>query len=214
MDQLQPGTSFEFAFELAPPWVHGVRLDTKLSRRVVHLSMHLSDLRFAKGCLEQLWNFPDHRSVVAESLWRSAIVTYMKCFSPPKHGGRSQLDATKTVPPEMREAHELFTDIRNKQVAHDEGTRTFGWAYALVPALGYKPHVGPVMVPHVETGTIGPSNIAKLDALINRAAAWAHAELETVTSKIQKGIAGQYTHDELLRTPLIVDTPAQDQPGE
>lgn len=58
--------------------------------------------------------------IIKDGLFKSAVVTYMKCFAPSK--GRSIIDAKgiyKNIPGAM-DCHKAFKEMRNKYFAHDE----------------------------------------------------------------------------------------------
>ena len=61
--------------------------------------------------------------IIREGLFRIAVVLYAKCYSPAKHGGRSNIvegKVYKDVQGEPIACHNKIRDMRSKYIAHDE----------------------------------------------------------------------------------------------
>lgn len=79
------------------------------------------DLFYAISCLELCEK--NANEIERQCFFRMAVIQYTKCYSPSKHGGRTQLDATKVyrgLPDDLVECHNKFMIMRNKYYAHDE----------------------------------------------------------------------------------------------
>lgn len=78
------------------------------------------DLKDALRYLERASKELDYD--IRDGLFRMAVISYAKCFSPSKRGGRSPLDVGKIYAGNENEidCHERFIEMRNKYFAHDE----------------------------------------------------------------------------------------------
>jgi len=90
------------------------------------------DLEHAIGYLEMCKQ--SDSPIVKEGLFKMAVVQYAKCFSPPKHGGRSHINENKVYKGAKGDpigCHQKFIEMRMKYFAHDESD----YAQAKVGAL-------------------------------------------------------------------------------
>lgn len=99
-----------------------VKLPREHSKGIADLRLHQSDLVIALDSLEGI-----NKAIVAgipeiaESLWRSSIIHFIKCFSGQK--SRDKLDPEKVYAeeaPEAMQAFDYFKALRNKHIAHDD----------------------------------------------------------------------------------------------
>src|ERR1700690_1101730 len=98
--QLRQTDSSRLQIEGFPDAVKVVKLTGPKAQRLADLSLHCSDLRFALDSLREL-NVVGLSEHVRESLWRSAMVHFYKCFGSSQ--SRFSLDAAsiyKGQPPE------------------------------------------------------------------------------------------------------------------
>ena len=97
--------------------VHGPK-----AQRIADFALHRSDLLIALESLEGINSIAPEMRSVRQSLWRSAIVHCIKCFTDSK--SRSGLDPKKVFKGHSvaLEVYEYFRALRNKHVAHDENS--------------------------------------------------------------------------------------------
>lgn len=171
------------------------------STRFAHIALHRTDLTFANECLRLVLELKDRNTVTAEALWRCALLHYCKCFAPPRAtNGRSHLDARRVFnnEPGAMADHAMFLQIRNQQLAHDEGTHNFWSVGAVISPLGESPKVVNVIAAQLEGVSLAEENIAKLKTLVLLCAAWAEAESGRLSNQIAQALH-MVPHEELLR---------------
>jgi hypothetical protein len=171
------------------------------STRFAHIALHKTDLKFASECLKLAATTESRNTVTAEALWRCAVLHYSKCFAPPKvPSGRSHLDARRVFKnePQAMSDHSLFLQIRNQQLAHDEGTHNFWSVGAAIAPLGEQCKVMRVIAGQVEGVSLSDENLTKLGGLIQQCAAWAEAEFNELTVQIVSSLE-PVPHEDLLR---------------
>ena len=103
-----------------------------LPEQLADMVLHHADLRFANECLEAMSSPAGTSPLVAEALWRSAVIHYCKCFG--EHGSsRARLPYSKYLPVGLpREIHKYFMDLRNKHLVHDVNAWTQATPMAVV----------------------------------------------------------------------------------
>ncbi len=107
-----------FGIEGFPDAERVVRLDGVLARSLAYMALHRADLEFADECLVAM---NDQKSrVVRGALWRTAIVSYTKCFK--KSSSRENLEpsAMFAADPVAAEEHLFVVAMRDKHVVHDD----------------------------------------------------------------------------------------------
>lgn len=201
--KLQPAPDGNGAFFSVPmPGAANVlHLRGGLATRFAHIALHRTDLTFANECVRLVSELQDRNTVTAEALWRCALLHYSKCFAPPKvAAGRSHLDARRVLnnEPGAMADHAMFLEIRNKQLAHDEGTHNFWSVGAVIAPVGAPRKVDRIAALQLEGVTSGAENPAKLQALILRCAAWAEAEFNDLMVKMMS-LLERVPHEDLLR---------------
>jgi hypothetical protein len=100
------------------------RLNTPESTQLANLASVFEDLQFVLKCCEELVTRlarPDTRpdDVVCQSLWTSALIAYMRCFSiGGKRGGLTEQDLAETgLKGEVGEWHTMLRRMRDHQTA-------------------------------------------------------------------------------------------------
>lgn len=99
-----------------------VKLPRELSKDIADLRLHNTDLEIASRSLEGInkairADIPE----IVDSLWRSAIIHFIKCFSGQR--SRNMLDPNivfSTEPEQALHAFRYFKKLRNKHIAHDD----------------------------------------------------------------------------------------------
>ncbi|MGC0798428.1 hypothetical protein [Pantoea agglomerans] len=99
-----------------------VNLPKELSGDLSDYALHMTDLNIALGSLEAINKVAIlNEEVIQESLWRSAIVHFIKCFSQQNSRGKLIPEIVfATEPPEALQAFKFFKAMRNKNIAHDD----------------------------------------------------------------------------------------------
>lgn len=99
-----------------------VKLPLEMSEDIADLRLHNTDLEIALRSLEGINKAIDAGiPEITDSLWRSAIIHFIKCFSGQK--SRRKLDPNivfATEPEETHQAFLYFKNLRNKHIAHDD----------------------------------------------------------------------------------------------
>jgi hypothetical protein len=97
-----------------------VQLDGPKANRLADLALHRSDLEFADQCLEAINRVPDEDWIIRQTLWRSAIVHFFKCFAPA--ASRGQLNERRVFKShaDALAAFAYLQDLRNKHFVHDD----------------------------------------------------------------------------------------------
>ncbi|MGK3134831.1 hypothetical protein ACCX84_03560 [Pantoea trifolii] len=99
-----------------------VNLPQELAGNLADYALHITDLNISLGSLEAINKVGIfNEEVIQESLWRSAIIHFVKCFS--NQVSRGKLDPNLVFgdePPEAMLAFSFFKNMRNKNIAHDE----------------------------------------------------------------------------------------------
>lgn len=169
------------------------------AKRLAHLSLHKEDLEFSLACLHSINDAPDENIVVGESLWRSAILHYFKCFGKSKSRFQLQSRAVyKREPPIAQEVFEYFKSLRDKHLVHDENTYTQSKPVAILND-GQKPYkIEKIVCLNTMAATLGQDNYSNLEMLITRALSWVVAEFDQLADGITTDLE-QESFDELSR---------------
>lgn len=162
-----------------------VKLDGQLAKRLSDLHLHGEDLNFAKNCLAGINQLPKEPLELRESLWRSAIIFYCKCFG--NHKARFNLQFSqiyKAEPKEAKEAYQYFKDIRDKHLIHDENSYAQSIPGAILNKKSNPFKVAKIITFTAIGQTLEQDNYSNLDKLINGALAWVHDQYKNLCIKI------------------------------
>ncbi|WP_312828538.1 hypothetical protein [Pantoea anthophila] len=104
------------------------KLPKSISKDLTDLNLHMTDLNISLESLDYIQNNPQlDRNNVCESLWRSSIIHFIKCFTDQVRGGgkgsRTKLNENEifsNFEPAALEAFKYFKSLRNKHIVHDE----------------------------------------------------------------------------------------------
>ena len=96
------------------------KLSGHKAQQLSELTSHWNDLQIALASLEGINVVPPDNSLLRQSLWRSAIQHWVKCFS--DSAARSRLDEKKVFKGNSvaLELYDYFKKLRNKHIAHDD----------------------------------------------------------------------------------------------
>jgi hypothetical protein len=188
-----------------PDAVQVIQLNGPKARHLADLSLHRSDLQFALESLEAL-NIAGVSDHVQESLWRSAIVHFFKCFQ--NSASRSSLktaDVYKSTPPEAMMNFDHFKLIRNKHLVHDENS----YAQSLIGAVlndGRKTYkVEQILASNLFAATLDPAQYSIFRIQVQRARAWVDREFDVLCEQIKLDLEAK-PYQDLLATPQLTAT--------
>src|ERR1700730_1865336 len=124
-----------------PDAVIVVCLEGPKAKQMAHMALHRKDLRFALNSLDAINRVPVSDDIIREALWRSALVSFSKCFV----GGSARMPLVKTHvyvnEPTGKIVFDYFKNLRDKHVIHDEN------AYShCLPAAALNDGTKPFMV--------------------------------------------------------------------
>ncbi len=176
-----------FHIEGFPDSVKVIKLEGAHARRLSDLALHRADLDFADACLCALTTLPDDTVVVRESLWRSAIIHFSKCFGNSR--GRFQLSAKRIYKDEAPEAMRVFAyfhDLRNKHFVHDENSYAQSIPGAILNRADKKYKIEKIVCFSARAATLGQENFANLKLLIEKARGWVASEFDTLCDILTK----------------------------
>jgi hypothetical protein len=152
------------------------------------LGLHRSDLRFALESLEAM-NYPGLSEHIQQSLWRSAIVHYFKCFQQSK--ARSSLkveDVYDGTPPEAMINYDHFRNIRNKTLVHDENSYTQVTVAAILNDGNGPNKIEGIRVLVASFGTLDQSQYSNFHVQVKRATEWVERQFNTLELKIRQSL--------------------------
>ena len=212
MDHLDISHSSEgFRIEGMPDGVAVVALSGGSAKRLADLSLHQSDLQFAKASLEAINQAPMEPSVTREALWRSAIVHFLKCFG---DGVRFKLQPAKIYKGEPAEAMLAFTyfkELRNRHVVHDENS----YAQSLPGAVlnnGKKTYkIEKIVCFSAFGGTLDQGSYGNLELLVRLALKWVVAEFDLLCTRLTAELEQLPYQDLLSMKPLTYRMPRIDE---
>ena len=170
-----------------------------LPEQLADMVLHHADLRFAKECLEAVFS-PGANPLVAEGLWRSAIVHYCKCFG--EHGvRRARLPYSKFLPAGLpRDVHRYFMELRNKHLMHDVNAWTQASPMAVVGLANGEGMIKDVICVKITGDTRNSENIHNLESLIGAALPWVESKVDDLCAQIRSQLEAQ-DYDTLLAQP-------------
>lgn len=184
-----------------------VRVPYELGKPVAHLALHLSDLEFALEYLHRLdrIGYPDRAGkpdIVHEALWLAALVSTYKCFG--RSAARSSLEPEKI----FTDAHDLenfnvFRNLRNKNVVHDDNDTAQAHVGALLRAAGREPKVFDVTAFWSGGSWVSSGNTAALRRVIALSIRWVEDEFNRVNHLAEEELE-RLSYKELAALPQII----------
>jgi len=206
-------TSDEFHIEGFPDAVKVIQLTGNLPRRLADLSLHASDLRFAAQCLDAINQVSDEPSVIRESLWRSAIIFYVKCFSTENRARRSALSFKAVYKNALmaRDAFHYFKNLRNKHLVHDENSYSQALPGAVLNHREAVSHIAKVVCITVTAATLNQGDQDNLYNLIHEALVYAESQYDDICNQITSDLEPRsYEELEVVGSPTYMP-PALDE---
>lgn len=102
--------------------LYGARVDYKEAEILADLTLIFQDLAFVVGVLKRLKQLPQKNSkdrILIESLWTTALISYIRCFSTGKRFGLSEnIFKNKELKGDPVGCHRYYKNLRDKHVAH------------------------------------------------------------------------------------------------
>lgn len=196
--------------------VHGLPPDSRISIKIDghqakqlgdHM-LHQTDLEFADQCLDAINLVPDDPPAIRQALWRSAIISVMKCFG--ANSSRSSLSANKVLkglPPEAIIVFDYFKHLRNKYIAHDENAWTQVMTGAALNDGSKEFKVEMVFAVAALAQTLEQANYGNLKLLIRAALDYSREQFELLTEQIKRDLE-TFSYEELAkRDPPVYRAP-------
>ena len=127
--------------------------------------------------------------IIKEGLFKMAVVQYAKCYSPAKHGGRSQITENKVykgIEGDPIGCHRKFMERRMKYFAHDESDYLQAQVGALLN-MDAKKYVG-CLYPRKQAKFDYDETIDILMTLCNAAQNWVKNEIDAALEEVSNYI--------------------------
>ena len=186
-----------FAIEGFPDAVKALKLTGPVAKRLSEVWLHKNDLDFAADALQEINTLPLEFRVKRESLWRSAVIHYVKCFGTSK--SRFQLSAAKIFRGDAtaQTVHRFVVDLRDKHIVHDENPFATCVPTALINS-GEKPFkIEKIVCVAGYVQTLNEANWSNLKLLVERVHAWVEREFDAICDRVCQDLEKQ-SHEELL----------------
>ncbi len=197
----------ELRIEGFPNSVKVIAMTGRKAQRIADLALHRSDLQFARDSLDALNNaaLSDH---IRESLWRSAIVHFFKCFDAGK--GRFSLQpgsVYKGAPPEAMMNFEYFKLLRNKHLVHDENSYAQAIVGAILNNATNDRKVEKVFASAMFANTLDQAQYSNFQLSIQRALNWVERDFDERCTALGQDLEKIVYEDLLAMAPLTIRTP-------
>lgn len=192
--------------EGVPDAIKLVEIRGKKAKRLAHLALHRSDLDFAASCLEAI-NASDNE-VIRASLWRSAVIFYIKCFV----GGsqRSQIHASEIYKGDKsgQEIFQQFKHLRDKHFIHDENAFSQVTPSAAINSGSKLYKIEKIITLAHHVGTLDQANYNNLILLVKKALEWVISNFELLCNSITLDLEAE-SYEKLIGLPQVVYTVPQ-----
>jgi hypothetical protein len=155
------------------------------ARRLAELYLHDLDLRFAQDSLGAL-SAPDVSPHVRESLWRSCLVHFFKCFDAGE--SRFSLQPSKVYKKDAARmsAFNHLKAVRNKHMVHDVNAYAQSYVAAVLNDANSSPSVAALLKCAAVLQTLDQTQHANFQQLLNKAADWVTAQSQTLYDAISR----------------------------
>lgn len=176
-----------------------IPLRSRKAKRLAHLALHKLDLEFALACLYEINKVDEESYVQLESLWRSSIVHYFKCFGKSKSRFQLQFGAIyKKEPLVALEVYEYFKSLRDKHLVHDENAYVQSTPVAILNGGKKTYKIEKIVCLNQQSVTLGQDSYSNLERLIVKALDWVVAEFDQLAGEITEDLE-QEDFEELTR---------------
>lgn len=178
------------------------------AERLAHLSLHQSDLNFAKHCLVALQKYDEKEHVEVQALWRIAIIYCVKCFMGNSSRARLEEVAVLGDEPVALEWLHYFTDLRNKHFVHDVNSFSQCTVFAALNDGTKSYKVERVLASAVTVSTISQTNFGNLYRLIEKSMKWVEKECDLLCSALTRHLeASSYEELSACGPPSRIHVP-------
>lgn len=176
------------------------KLPISLGKVLSDFSMHQGDLQFAKHNLDSINKVGVvDDSYLQETLWRSAIIHFIKCFTSSTSRGQLSFEKVyKGKPVEAKEAFDYFKNLRNKTIAHDENaySQSISGVALNNGCKNYKAEK--IVFIRISAQTLVNDNYANLNLLVSNALDYVNNKLEEMFNDIT-GKVELMSYDNLMK---------------
>ncbi|MEW8231486.1 MAG: hypothetical protein AB2745_14250 [Candidatus Thiodiazotropha endolucinida] len=196
-----------------PGAVKVIAIEGNMAKRLADLSLHNADLEFSNECLDAINIAPQQPLVIRESLWRSAIIHYFKCFG---NGARFQLVAKKVYkgePTEAMEVFDYFKGLRNKHMVHDENSYAQSIPGAILNNGSKSYSIEKIMCFTAFGSTLEQTNYSNLKLLVQKAQVWVVREFDILCGRLTAELEKQSYECLLARKEIKYRVPVVDDIG-
>jgi hypothetical protein len=171
-----------------------------LPQQLADMILHHTDLRFVRECLKTLSSPQATSPLIAEALWRCAVVHYCKCFG--ENGpARARLPYSKFLPPGLpRDVHKYLMDLRNKHLIHDVNAWRQATTMAVLAPEGKNSKIEEVLCLNIAGRTREASNITNLGLLIDHAIPWVEERVDELANQVKVALES-HPYNVLLAQP-------------
>ncbi|MHB1545717.1 MAG: hypothetical protein ACYCSB_00840 [bacterium] len=161
----------------------------KMVKRLSDLWSHKIDLDLAAASLEAINLLPEDKQIVRQSLWRSSIIHFTKCFG--KSKGRFNLSAEKIWKDEeerdlILKIYKYFSNLRNKHIVHDENSYAQCKTGAVLNKGDKDYKIEKIITVSFIAETLSQDNYNSLFNLIITAKDWIAKEYNEICEKLTK----------------------------
>lgn len=162
------------------------KLPLSIGKTISDYSLHREDLSFAKYNLDSINNVGIVEDVrLQQTLWRSAIVHYVKCFSSAKARGQLSFEKVyREAPPEARIAFDYIKELRNKTFIHDQNSYSQSIPCAALNGGGKQYHVEKILFLHIRAESLNQENYNNFYMLTTQALEFVNNELEKMFVRV------------------------------
>ncbi|WP_138505515.1 hypothetical protein [Nostoc sp. PA-18-2419] len=187
-----------------------VNLKEPQARRLADLGLHRTDLEFAADCLEAINTAPNEPLVMRQSLWRSAIIYYIKCFG---DNARFQLNSSKIYKgdDQAQEVFTYFKTLRNKHLVHDENSYAQCIPGAILNQKVHPYKIEKIICVCATAETLCQENYSNLYLLIQKAKAWVIQEFDSLTNNLTQQLESEPYDDLYNRESISYTKPTIDE---
>ncbi|AMC35433.1 hypothetical protein VN23_12820 [Janthinobacterium sp. B9-8] len=185
-----------------PDAVRVIKLTGEKSKRLSHLSLHKMDLLFAESYFNAVTYSYEDSGLIQESLWRSAIIFYIKCFGNSKSRGPLSAERIYRNNPPALKTHKEFKHLRDKHFIHDENSFSQSHTGAIIASKDKPYKIEKIISTSTEAVTLNNGFYNNLRLLINHTMNWVNIEYENICNDLTIELEKE-SYESLLKYPEI-----------
>lgn len=187
-----------------PDAVKLIKLRGPKAQRLADLGLHRSDLEFSAECLTAINRTTD--KLIQQSLWRSAVIFYVKCFG--DSASRFQLSPDRVYKSELPAAlqtFQFFRELRNKHFVHDENAFSQCLASAVLNRRDHTPKIAKVVCVSMTGNLLCQDNYSNLTMLVEKARTWVAHEFDALADILTLELEAM-TYETLTELEAVTQT--------